>query len=79
MVPFGSSQNGWSTAGNAGTSVATDFIGTTDNVPFSFRVNGTHAGRIDQLGRTSPRSSRRRIDICRDEQYAIGRFERAAT
>lgn len=48
-VPLSSGTTGWSTTGNAGTSPSTNFIGTTDNVPFSFRVNNIPAGRIDQL------------------------------
>lgn len=45
-VPFLSLLTGWSTTGNAGTVDGTNFIGTTDNVPFNFRVNGIEAGRI---------------------------------
>jgi len=37
----------WSLTGNNGTSAATNFIGTTDNVAFSFRVNNQKAGLID--------------------------------
>lgn len=39
----------WSTLGNSGTVDGTNFIGTTDNVPFNFRVNNTRAGKIDQI------------------------------
>src|ERR1017187_9379169 len=37
----------WTTTGNSGTVDGTNFIGTTDNVPLSFRVNNVAAGRID--------------------------------
>jgi trimeric autotransporter adhesin len=37
----------WSLTGNAGTIDGTNFIGTTDNVPFNIRVNNQKAGRID--------------------------------
>ncbi|HEX2899616.1 MAG TPA: T9SS type A sorting domain-containing protein, partial [Bacteroidia bacterium] len=37
----------WSLTGNAGTSSATNFIGTTDNVSLNFRVNNQNAGRIE--------------------------------
>jgi hypothetical protein len=37
----------WSATGNAGTVDGTNFIGTTDDVPLSFRVNNVAAGRID--------------------------------
>jgi len=39
--------SGWSLTGNAGTLDASNFIGTTDNVPFNVRVNNQKAGRID--------------------------------
>jgi hypothetical protein len=38
---------GWSLTGNAGTVDTTDFIGTTDNIALSFRVNNQPSGRID--------------------------------
>lgn len=38
---------GWGLTGNAGTIDGTNFIGTTDNVPFNIRVNNLKAGRID--------------------------------
>jgi hypothetical protein len=36
----------WSRNGNAGTQEGTNFIGTTDNIPFSIRVNNQPAGYI---------------------------------
>jgi hypothetical protein len=39
----------WRTLGNAGTVDGTNFIGTTDNVPFNVRVNNLRAGQIDHL------------------------------
>lgn len=39
----------WSTTGNSGTVDGTNFIGTTDNIPLSIRVNNFKAGRIDHL------------------------------
>ena len=39
----------WHVLGNSGTVDGTNFIGTTDNIPLSFRVNNQAAGRIDQL------------------------------
>jgi hypothetical protein len=41
------SSDGWLITGNAGTIDNTNFIGTTDNVPFNIRVNNQKAGRID--------------------------------
>lgn len=43
------STSGWSTTGNSGTVDVTNFIGTTDNIPFSIKVNNQKAGRIDHL------------------------------
>ncbi|MBA2250240.1 MAG: tail fiber domain-containing protein [Chitinophagaceae bacterium] len=42
-----SGSNAWSLTGNAGTVDGTNFIGTTDNVPLTVRVNNQKAGRID--------------------------------
>ncbi|MES2287854.1 MAG: hypothetical protein V4547_19355 [Bacteroidota bacterium] len=39
----------WSLLGNAGTVDGTDFIGTTDNIPFNVRVNNQKAGKIDHI------------------------------
>ncbi|MBI2280882.1 MAG: tail fiber domain-containing protein [Bacteroidetes bacterium] len=39
--------SGWKLTGNTGTTDSTHFIGTTDNVPLNFKVNGQKAGRID--------------------------------
>jgi trimeric autotransporter adhesin len=39
--------NAWSLTGNAGTVDGTNYIGTTDNVPFNIRVFGQKAGRIE--------------------------------
>jgi len=38
---------GWALMGNAGTNPATDFLGTTDNVPLNFRVNNQLAFRLE--------------------------------
>ncbi|MEP2773218.1 MAG: tail fiber domain-containing protein [Fulvivirga sp.] len=38
---------GWSLTGNASTVDGTNFIGTTDNVPLSFRVGNVQSGRIE--------------------------------
>lgn len=39
--------SGWSLTGDAGTVDGTNFIGTTDNIPFNIKVNNVRAGRID--------------------------------
>src|SRR5665213_307951 len=39
----------WSSTGNSGTVDGTNFIGTTDNVPFNIRVNNLQSGRIDPV------------------------------
>jgi hypothetical protein len=43
----GQGSNNWALLGNAGTSVATNFLGTTDNVDLAFRVNNIRSGLID--------------------------------
>jgi hypothetical protein len=42
----------WSLTGNAGTVDGTNFIGTTDNIPFNIKVNNQKAGRIDLMYNT---------------------------
>lgn len=42
--------SGWSLSGNSGTDPATQFIGSTDNNPVSFRVNNIAAGKMDAAG-----------------------------
>ena len=39
----------WAITGNSGTVDGTNFLGTTDNIPLSIRVNNQKAGRIDHL------------------------------
>jgi len=43
---FGSGSIGWGLTGNAGTVEGTNFIGTTDNIPLSFRINNVASGYI---------------------------------
>ena len=40
--------NGWALSGNAGTSPASNFLGTTDAQAFVIKVNSTQTGRFDQ-------------------------------
>ena len=46
------SNAGWSLTGNAGTVSGTNFIGTTDDIPLTIRVNNQQAGRISGTGPT---------------------------
>jgi hypothetical protein len=39
----------WKTGGNAGTIDGNHFIGTTDNIPLTIKVNNQKSGRIDQI------------------------------
>jgi len=45
-----STGSGWGLTGNAGTVDGTNFIGTTDNTPFNFKINNQKAGRLDSTG-----------------------------
>ena len=47
-----SSGSGWGLTGNAGTVDGTNFIGTTNDIPFNIKVNNQKAGRIDSLSST---------------------------
>ncbi|MDF2438979.1 MAG: hypothetical protein K0Q95_3355 [Bacteroidota bacterium] len=49
-IATGSNSTNWTLLGNLGTVDGTNFIGTTDNVPFNIRVNGQKAGRIENTG-----------------------------
>jgi|GEM_PF-311598 len=44
---------GWSLNGNAGTDTSLNFIGTTDDRPVLFKVNGEERMRLDNQGRLS--------------------------
>lgn len=46
---IGGGGSGWSLTGNTGTIDGTNFIGTTDSVPFNIKVNNQNAGRIDHI------------------------------
>lgn len=41
--------NDWGILGNASTVDGTNFLGTTDNIPFTVRVNNQRSGRIDHI------------------------------
>jgi hypothetical protein len=43
---------GWGLTGTSGTVDGTNFIGTTDSVALSFRVNNQNAGRIDHVAQS---------------------------
>lgn len=42
--------NAWSLTGNAGTDPNVNFIGTTDDKPITFMINGSRVGRLDSDG-----------------------------
>jgi len=44
---------GWATTGNAGTSSTTNFIGTTDSEPLTFRTADTEQMTLDESGKLS--------------------------
>jgi len=39
----------WNRSGNSGTNPSSNFVGTTDNQPLSFRVNNVKAGLLDHI------------------------------
>ena len=51
-IGFGNNNNNWKTTGNAGTNIASNFIGTTDNVDVVFKRNNVRAGLLS-LSNTS--------------------------
>jgi trimeric autotransporter adhesin len=46
----GNATSGWTTRGNTGTNVDSNFVGTTDNVPLTFKINNGLAGKINING-----------------------------
>lgn len=48
-IPLLDTKQGWATLGNAATVDGTHFIGTTDNIPLTLKVNNQQAARIDHL------------------------------
>lgn len=52
-VKLSSVGTAWSLTGNASTVDGTNFLGTTDDIPLTFRVNNQQAGRIDRLNRAT--------------------------
>lgn len=46
LVTTSSAIPSWKLVGNSGTIDGTNFIGTTDNIPFSIRMNNQRAGRL---------------------------------
>ncbi|MEP7166015.1 MAG: tail fiber domain-containing protein, partial [Ferruginibacter sp.] len=46
---IGTAANGWSLTGNAGTNLASDFLGTTDNLPLRFKTNNTWSGELNPI------------------------------
>ncbi len=64
----GSSDEPWLITGNSGTSVSTNFLGTTDNVSMAFRTNNTERMRIENdgqvtIGTTTPYYSSELVTI----------------
>ena len=53
-IPIVALGNAWKIGGNTGTAPSTDFIGTTDNQPLEFRVNGTRALRLEPNSNGAP-------------------------
>lgn len=49
ILTWAAGGSGWGLTGNTGTVDGTNFIGTTDDIPLNFKVNGQKAGRIDHL------------------------------
>jgi hypothetical protein len=47
VIDASTALNTWGTTGNTGTSTATNFIGTTDNVGLVFKVKGFQSGYLD--------------------------------
>ena len=65
---------GWNLTGNAGTSPATDYIGTSDAQPLVFRTDGNEQMRLDVngnlgIGATSPQYT---LEVAGDARFELG-------
>jgi trimeric autotransporter adhesin len=75
VPPSGGTGAGWGLTGNGGTVDGSNFIGTTDNVPFTIRTNNQSVVRIDPIntnlfvGATSGD-----LNTTGGNNYGIGRF-----
>ena len=77
----GSSGDFWSLTGNAGTTVGTDFIGTTDNEDFAVFTNDLERMRVEEdgqviIGSTAPQSSAVIFTVIANatQNYAMGAY-----
>jgi hypothetical protein len=69
-----SSTNNWFLTGNSGTSIASNFLGTTDNQHFAMRTNNTERLRIESdghvlIGTTTPLYDSDLFTVLGDETY----------
>ena len=53
LTSLAGAANAWNLTGNAGTVDGTNFIGTTDAIPFNIRVNNQKSGSIELNGTTA--------------------------
>jgi hypothetical protein len=66
----------WGLSGNTGTTVGTNFIGTTNNVGLSFKTNNTEQMRLQSSGQLTIGSTTAgaKLDVHQTTGTAVGRF-----
>ncbi|GAB3697687.1 hypothetical protein GCM10027592_22060 [Spirosoma flavus] len=70
-VSGGGGGSGWLLTGNAGTSTS-NFLGTTDNVPLTFRVNNIKSGYIDPTTFNTAFGYRSQVNTTGSENVSLG-------
>ncbi|MBI1764078.1 MAG: hypothetical protein HYR56_21850 [Acidobacteria bacterium] len=66
-IATGGAANNWSLTGNAGSTPSLNFLGTTDNQPLAFRINGAEVMRLNAgggvgIGTVSPPLARLHVE-----------------
>jgi len=76
IVVSGDQGSFWRLSGNSGTSVASDFIGTTDNVSVAFRTDNTERMRLQSGGQLTigATAAGAKLDVHQTTSTAVSRF-----
>jgi len=62
----------WKRSGNSGTNPSSNFVGTTDNQPLSFRVNNVKAGLLDPINHNTSLGTGSAMNYTGSNSVAVG-------
>jgi trimeric autotransporter adhesin len=68
----GADSTSWKRTGNTGTNPASNFVGTTDNQPLSFRVNNIKAGSLDHINHNTSLGAGSALNYTGSNSVAVG-------